>query len=84
MTLLEFKKYLQKNAENSVPRPSLYCVWIPAHPGKDTPLIRVWIDPSMSMFESQATVHQPDLDAARSQALSEPGEGGAEDPVSRR
>ena len=31
--------------KNSVPRPSLYCVWIYAHEGEDAPLIRVWIDP---------------------------------------
>jgi hypothetical protein len=52
------------NRRNSVPRPSLYCVWIRAHEGENAPLIRVWIDPSMSMFESQATVHEPDLRAA--------------------
>ena len=57
--------HFNKNDKNSVPRPSLYCVWIPAFPGKDTPLIRIWIDPSMSEFESQATVHEPDVAAAR-------------------
>ena len=57
----------KKNTKNSVPRPSLYCVWIRAHEGEDAPLIRVWIDPSMTMFESQATVHQPDLEAARAE-----------------
>lgn len=84
MTLHEFRKFFQKDAQNSVPRPSLYCVWIPARPGKDAPLIRVWIDPSMSMFESQATIHQPDLDAVRAQSPSEPGEGVADDPLSNR
>jgi hypothetical protein len=54
--------------KNSVPRPSLYCVWIPAHEGENAPLIRVWIDPSMSMFDSQAHVHEPDLIAAREEA----------------
>ena len=49
----------------SVPHASLYCVWIRAHEGPDAPLIRVWIDPHMSMFDSQATVHQPDLERAR-------------------
>ena len=53
----------KKNRGNSVPRASLYCVWIHAYPDKDAPLIRVWIDPAMSMFESQATVHQADLAA---------------------
>jgi hypothetical protein len=53
------------NRKNSVPRPSLYCVWIRAHDGENAPLIRVWIDPSMSMFDSQARVHEPDLEAAR-------------------
>ena len=51
----------------SVPRPSLYCVWILAHEGENAPLIRVWIDPAMSMFESQATLHEPDLAAALTQ-----------------
>ena len=52
---------------NSVPYASLYCVWIRAHEGENAPLIRVWIDPSMSMFDSQAKVHEPDLAAARAQ-----------------
>ena len=56
------------NRRNSVPRPSLYCVWIRAHEGESAPLIRVWIDPSMSMFDSQAKVHEPDLTAARAEA----------------
>jgi hypothetical protein len=51
--------------KNSAPRPSLYCVWIRAHEGENAPLICVWIDPSMSMFDSQAKVHEPDLAAAR-------------------
>jgi len=51
--------------KNSVPRPSLYCVWFRAHEGEKAPLIRVWIDPSMSMFDSQAMVHEPDLAAAQ-------------------
>jgi hypothetical protein len=55
------------NRKNSVPRPSLYCVWIRAHEGENAPLIRVWIDPSMSMFDSQAKVHEPDLAAARAE-----------------
>jgi hypothetical protein len=58
------------NRKNSVPRPSLYCVWIRAHGGENAPLIRVWIDPSMTVFESQATVHAPDLAAARAEELA--------------
>ena len=54
----------------SVPHASLYCVWIRAHEGKDAPLIRVWIDPSMTMFDSQARVHEPDLAAARAEAAT--------------
>jgi hypothetical protein len=53
--------------KNNVPRASLYCVWIRAHEGENAPLIRVWIDPSMSMFDSQARVHEPDLAAARAE-----------------
>jgi hypothetical protein len=56
------------NSKNTAPRPGLYCVWIRAHEGENAPLIRVWIDPSMSMFESQAKVHEPDLAAAREEA----------------
>jgi hypothetical protein len=55
------------NRKNTVPRASLYCVWIRAHEGENAPLIRVWIDPSMSIFDSQARVHEPDLAAARSE-----------------
>jgi hypothetical protein len=55
------------NRKNSVPRPSLYCVWIRAHEGENAPLIRVWIDLAMSMFDSQARVHEPDLAAARAE-----------------
>lgn len=54
--------------KNSVPHPSLYCVWFRAHAGENAPLIRVWIDPSTSMFESQGKVHEPDLTAARAEA----------------
>ncbi len=50
--------------KNSAPRPSLYCVWIQAHEGENVPLIRVWIDPSMSTFDSQAAVHDPNLEEA--------------------
>ncbi len=53
--------------KNSVPRASLYCVWFRAQEDENAPLIRVWIDPSMSMFGSQATVHEPDLAAARAE-----------------
>jgi hypothetical protein len=66
----------KKNKKNSAPRPSLYCVWIPAYPDKDTPLIRVWIDPSMSMFESQATIHEPDATAAHEDAIAASSEEG--------
>jgi hypothetical protein len=56
---------------HSVPRASLYCVWIRARAGEDAPLIRVWIDPSMTMFESQATVCQADLARAHAEPSSE-------------
>jgi hypothetical protein len=65
------------NGWNSVPRASLYCVWIRAHEGENAPLIRVWIDPSMTMFDSQARVHEPDLAAARAEeqvALADQGD----------
>jgi hypothetical protein len=53
------------NGRTRVPRNSLYCVWIRAHAGEDAPLIQVWIDPSMTMFESQVKVHEPDVEAPR-------------------
>jgi hypothetical protein len=56
------------NGKNLGRRPSLYCVWFRAHEGENAPLIRVWIDPSMSMFESQGKVHEPDLAAAQAEA----------------
>jgi hypothetical protein len=56
------------NSKNSVPRPSLYCIWIRAHEGENAPLIQVWIDPSMSVFDSQAKVNEADLAAARAEA----------------
>ena len=67
---------------NSVPRPSIYCVWIRAHEGENAPLIRVWIDPAMSMFESQATVHEPDLAAARAADAQREHSGTSEEAAS--
>jgi hypothetical protein len=56
------------NRKTAVPRPSLYCVWIRAHEGENAPLIQVWIDPSMTAFDSQAKVNEADLGAARAEA----------------
>jgi hypothetical protein len=53
------------NRKTLVPHKSLYCVWIRAHEGEDAPLMRVWIDPFMTMFESQAKVHEPDVEKAQ-------------------
>jgi hypothetical protein len=53
-----------------VPPQGLYCVWIRAHDGENAPLIRVWIDPSMTMFESRAKIHEEDLAAIRAEALA--------------
>jgi len=54
--------------KNSAPRPGLYCVWIRAHEGEKSPLIQVWIDPSMFMFDSQARAHETDLAGACAEA----------------
>lgn len=54
--------------KNFVLRPGLYCVWIRAHEGENAPLISVWIDPSMSTFDSQAKINEPDLGPARAEA----------------
>jgi hypothetical protein len=61
------------NRKTLVPQKSLYCVWIRAHEGDNAPLIRVWIDPSMTMFESQVKVHEPDVEAARAVIQAELG-----------
>jgi hypothetical protein len=61
-----FEKIINRN--DAIARPSLYCVWIRAHGGEDAPLIQVWIDPSMSVFDSQARVNEADLAAARAEA----------------
>ena len=63
------------NRKTLVPHKSLYCVWIRAHEGDNAPLIRVWIDPSMTMFESQVKVHEPDVEAARAAIEAGLGKG---------
>jgi hypothetical protein len=35
----------------------------------------VWIDPSMTMFESQVKVHEPDVEAARAAIEAGLGKG---------
>jgi hypothetical protein len=47
--------------KNVAPRRGLYCVWIRAHEAGNAPLIQMWIDPSMSTFDSEAKVHEPDF-----------------------
>jgi hypothetical protein len=64
---------IDKNRENLVPGARLYCVWIRAHDGENAPLICVWIDPSMTMFESRPEVHEPDALVFH----TEPGEASA-------
>lgn len=63
-------KKLTNVLKQLVPPQGLYCVWIRAHDGDDAPLIRVWIDPSMTMFESRVKIHEEDLAAIRAQALA--------------
>jgi len=65
------------NGRILVLRKSLYCVWIGACAGEDAPLVRVWIDPSMTMFESQVKVHEPDVEAARKMTQDALREGSA-------
>jgi hypothetical protein len=52
------------------PPQGLYCVWIRAHDGDGAPLIRVWIDPHMTLFESRVKIHEEDLAALRADALA--------------
>jgi hypothetical protein len=57
-----------KNRKTLMPHRGLYCVWIRAHEGDNAPLIRVWIDPSVTMFDSRAKLHEPDAIAARAES----------------
>jgi hypothetical protein len=52
------------------PQRGLYCVWIRAHDGENAPLIRLWIDPSMRMFETRAKIHDQNLAAITADALA--------------
>jgi len=70
-------KFIIGNRKALVPHASLYCVWIRAHEGQNAPLVRVWIDPSMTMFESQVRVHEPDMESARAALQAGPREGSA-------
>jgi hypothetical protein len=53
------------NRKTLVPRKSLYCAWIRTHESENTPLVSVWIYPSMTMFESRAKVQESDIEAAQ-------------------
>jgi len=67
--MFDFKININNSGrEDSAPRPGLYCVWIRAHEGENAPLISVWIDPSMSTFDSHAKAHEPDPAAACAEA----------------
>ena len=67
---------LGKFLKSLVPREGLYCVWFRAREGENAPLIRVWIDPTMTVFESGAKIHEPDLEVARREVLATPSEEG--------
>jgi Carboxypeptidase regulatory-like domain len=47
------------NREMLKPSRGLYCVWIRANQNENAPLVRVWIDPSMKMFESGTNEQAP-------------------------
>jgi hypothetical protein len=47
------------NRNTLEPRRGLHCVWIRANEKENAPLIRVWIDPSMKTFESDADDQAP-------------------------
>jgi hypothetical protein len=48
-----------KNRKTLAPRRGLYCVWIRAHQTENAPLVRMWIDPSMKMFDSGTSKQAP-------------------------
>jgi hypothetical protein len=58
---------LTKILNTLVLRESLYCLWIRAHEGEDAPLIPVWIDPSMTTFDTRAKAVEPEAAATPSQ-----------------
>ncbi len=39
-------------------RMGLHCVWIRAYESENSPLIQIWIDPSMAMFEPRRKAHE--------------------------
>ena len=41
------------NCQNFTTRPSLYCVGVPLHDDRRAPLVSIWIDPTMTVFERQ-------------------------------
>src|ERR1700730_3388500 len=47
------------NRNTLVPRRGLYCVWTRTNQKENAPLIRIWIDPSMKMFEPGADEQAP-------------------------
>jgi hypothetical protein len=55
------------NREILAPRNALYCVWVRAHEGPTAPLICLWIDPAMTMFESREVALEPDAAGAQSE-----------------
>ena len=50
-------------SKNSAAHPGLYCVWIRAREGEKAPLIQVWIDPSMGMFDSNPKAQETEFAA---------------------
>jgi hypothetical protein len=44
-----------KNMNILETRRDLYCVWIRSHEGPNAPLVSIWIDPEMRVFETNVT-----------------------------
>jgi hypothetical protein len=48
---------------NLEPRKGLYCVWIRANEDVNNPLICIWIDSSMTMFDAGEKLRETDVAA---------------------
>lgn len=57
--------HIDSNQKNPVRRAGLYRVWIRARERENAPLVCVWIDPSMAMFEPGANMRKPETAVAR-------------------
>lgn len=70
------------NFENFTARPGLYRVWVPLHNDGRAPLIAIWIDPTMTVFERQQRPEDvgPSVVGAIAEKIEDPMRNVAVDP----